>query len=102
MTITIQFFNGCPHRHLAAQRLRQAIADVRRDDVEITHQLIDSPDEAERVDFHGSPTLLINRQDMFAGRETPVNFGCRVYETAEGLQGAPSIEQLRDVLESAQ
>lgn len=29
ITITIQFFNGCPHRHLAAQPLRQAIADGR-------------------------------------------------------------------------
>ncbi len=102
MRMTIQFFEGCPHWHLAEQRLRLAMANVGRDDVEITYQLIDSPDDAERLGFHGSPTLLVNGLDVFAKRETPVNFGCRVYETAEGTQGAPSVEQLCDVLESAQ
>ena len=101
MKITIQYFNGCPHWQLAEQRLRHAIADLGREDVEISFQRIDSPDEAEQLSFHGSPTLLVNGRDVFAGREFPVNFGCRVYTTEEGTQGAPSVAQLRHVLRSA-
>ena len=76
------------------------MTDVERDDVEISYQRIDSAEDAERLDFHGSPTLLINGRDPFASRELPVNFGCRIYETEEGPQGAPSVAQLRHVLRS--
>ena len=100
MRITIQFVDGCPHWNLAEQRLRQAMRDLGRDDVEIIYQRIDSPDDAERLGFHGSPTLLINGRDVFATREMPVSFGCRMYETEEGTQGAPSVAQLRYVLRS--
>ena len=101
MKITIQFFDGCPHWEVAEQRLRQAIADVRREDVQIEYQRIDSPEEAERLDFHGSPTLLVNGSDPFAGREVPAGLGCRVYQTEEGSQGAPSVARLRHVLRTA-
>lgn len=101
MNVTIQFFEGCPHWSVAEQRLRSALADLRRGEVEINHQRIDSAEEAERFDFHGSPTILINGRDRFAARDTAPSFGCRVYKTGEGLQGAPSVAQLRYVQRSA-
>jgi hypothetical protein len=101
MKLTIQFFDGCPHWQLAEQRLRQAMTDLGRKDVEITYQRIDSPDDAEQFSFHGSPTILVNGRDAFAGGEMPVSFGCRVYATEVGTQGAPSVAQLRHVLRSA-
>ena len=97
----MQFFDGCPHWNLAEERLRQAMTDVGRDDVEVIYQRIDSPEDAERLDFHGSPTLLISGRDVFAKRDMPVIFGCRIYETEQGTQGAPSVAQLRHVLRSA-
>ena len=100
MTITIQYFDGCPHWQLGEQRLRQAMSDVGREDVQITYQRIDSPEDAESLDFHGSPTFLVNGRDVFAVRGMPVSFGCRVYATEEGTQGAPSVAQLRHVLRS--
>ncbi len=101
MKITIQFSEGCPHLKLAEDRLRQAIADLGREGVEVIYQRIDSPGDAERLDFHGSPTFLVNGRDPFAGREVPASFGCRIYQTEEGTQGAPSVAQLRHVLRSA-
>lgn len=77
------------------------MADLGREDVEITYQHIDSADEAERMSFHGSPTLLVNGRDVFAKQDMPVNFGCRLYETEVVAQGAPSVAQLRHVLRSA-
>ncbi len=101
MKITIQFFDGCPHWELAERRLRQAMADVGREDVHITYQRIDSPEDAERLDFDGSPTFLVNGRDPFAGRDAQASLGCRVYQTEEGAQGAPSVPQLRHVLRTA-
>jgi len=99
--ITIQFIDGCPHLELAERRLRQALADIGREDVQITQQRIDSPEDAQRLDFHGSPTFLVNGRDPFAGGEAPASLGCRVYQTEEGIQGAPSVPQLRHVLRSS-
>ena len=73
LQITIQFFDGCPHWDVAEQRLR--------------YQRIDSPEDAERLDFHGSPTLLVNGRDLFAGREVTVGLGCRVYKDRGGITG---------------
>lgn len=68
MKVTIQFFEGCPHWKVAEERLRKALADLGRADVEIDHQRVDSPEDAERLDFRGSPTILINDRDPFPGR----------------------------------
>src|SRR6266851_3633450 len=76
--ITIQFFDGCPHWELAKRRLLQAPADI-------------GPEDAQRLDFHGSPTFLVNGRDPFAGGDAPASLGCRVYQTEEGIQGAPSV-----------
>ena len=101
MRITIQFFDGCPHWELAEQRLRHAIKDLGREDIEVSFQHIVSHEDAQRLGFHGSPTLLFNGRDVFAKRDLPVAFGCRIYETEAGAQGAPSVAQLRHVLRSA-
>ncbi len=101
LKITIQYFEGCPHLELAERRLRKALTDLGREDAEIAYQRIDSPDEAERIDFHGSPTFLVNGSDPFSGRELPASWGCRIFQTEEGAQGAPSVAQLRHVLRSA-
>lgn len=101
MNVTIQFFEGCPHWQVAEQRLRRALSDIGRAEVEIGHQQVDSAEDAERLDFHGSPTILINGHDRFPARESPPALACRIYQTEEGAQGAPSIAQLRHVLRSA-
>src|SRR5258708_28141024 len=67
--ITIQFFDGCPHWELAERRLRQALADIGREDVQITPQRIDSPEDAQRLHFHCSPTFLCTGRDPFAPDE---------------------------------
>lgn len=100
MQITIQFSEGCPHVELAEMRLRHALADVGREDVQITYHRIDSSEDAERLDFHGSPTFLVNGRDPFSTGEVPPSLGCRLYQTEVGLRGAPSVPQLRHVLRS--
>ena len=95
MKITIQYFDGCPHWKLADERVRKALGSRRPGEVELDYELIDSPETAERIGFHGSPTILIDGRDPFVTGQEPLGMTCRVFRTEQGAQGAPSEAQLR-------
>ena len=95
LTVTIQYFDGCPHWRIADARVRSVLRDLSRNDVNVEQELIESPDHATRVGFHGSPTILVDGRDPFATGAEPEGITCRVYPTDEGRQGAPTEAQLR-------
>lgn len=65
-------------------------------DLRVTRRLVETPEEADRVDFRGSPTILVDGVDPFADESDPVGgLSCRVYETADGPAGSPTLDQLR-------
>jgi hypothetical protein len=51
--------------------------------------------------FVGSPTILVDGRDPFAGAEASFGMTCRVYQTPDGLAGSLTPDQLRGVLRSA-
>ena len=97
MNITLQYFDSCPNWRIADERVRRVIADHDLD-ADLEYQLVESPDEAEKYRFHGSPTLLIDGVDPFATEDTKVGFVCRVYLTEAGVAEAPSVEQIAQAL----
>jgi len=99
MDITLLYFEDCPNWKLADQRLT-AIAAA-RDDITMTRHLVDTPAEAERTGFHGSPSILVDGVDVFAEPGSEVGLSCRRYHTPDGYQGAPTLDQLRAVLADA-
>jgi hypothetical protein len=99
MKITIQYFDGCPHWKVADRRLANVLQGLDRERFTLEYQLIESPEMAEQVGFHGSPTILIDGRDPFATGAEPIGMSCRVFRTELGAQGAPTEAQLRDVLE---
>ena len=81
------------------ERIRGISADLAGHDVEVSYERIESVEEAERLRFVGSPTLLLDGQDPFAeGTEGSFGLSCRIYRTPEGPAGSPTTEQLREVL----
>lgn len=99
MDLVVQYFDGCPNAQLAVDRLRQALLRLGLADQETKMQQIESPEQAASLDFHGSPTILIDGVDAFGDQSTPVGYACRVYETDHGHEGAPSLSQLADALQ---
>ena len=99
MEIPLQCFDGCPNWKAVDGRLAEILAD--RTDATLTHQLVDTPDDARRLRFHGSPTVLIDGRDPFAEPDAPVGLACRVFRTPDGPAGAPTVEQLRAAIEDA-
>jgi hypothetical protein len=99
MNIAILYFNDCPHWKLANERV--AAVSAERSDITVTHRLVESVEEAERLAFHGSPSILIDGVDAFADAAAAIGLSCRLYRTPEGPAGAPTVEQLRSAIAHA-
>jgi hypothetical protein len=97
MDITLRYFDGCPNWTIARDRLLEAIGRAGID-TPIRVERVDSPDDAERLRFLGSPTILIDGRDPFAYDSEDFGLTCRMYETERGLEGSPSLERLLEVL----
>lgn len=67
--------------------------------IDITHRVIDDPDQATEAGMAGSPTLLVEGHDPFTTAGQVPSLSCRLYPRADGgLEGAPSVAALARVL----
>lgn len=96
MNVTILHFEDCPNWLQANQHLTSLASEIQ--DLVIGRRIVDTPEEAERTSFRGSPSIQVNGIDLFADPDDPVGLSCRVYQTPDGLAGSPTIDQLREVL----
>ncbi|MEO6123065.1 MAG: thioredoxin family protein [Ilumatobacteraceae bacterium] len=96
MDITLLYFDDCPNWEQAAEHLDGLTREF--PDLNITHRLVDTDEDAQRVGFHGSPSILIDNVDVFAPKDAPVGLSCRMYQTPDGPAGSPTIGQLRDAV----
>ena len=96
MELTVQYFDDCPNWTDLVGRLRELTAD--REDVTIRFEVVETAEQAERVGFVGSPTLLVDGRDPFSEPGRPVGLACRVYRTPDGPAGLPSRSQLAELL----
>jgi hypothetical protein len=92
--ITLLYFDGCPSWKPALDNLKRAI-EAEQIPVEITLYKIDTPDQAQRVRFLGSPSFQVDGIDLWPEERKNYVISCRVYQTPGGLKGIPTIEMLR-------
>ncbi len=100
-TITIQYLRGCPHKALAEARVAEAVQRCGGPAPAVILQEIADAEDAARVGFAGSPTVLVDGIDAFERPGAGAGFACRLYRTGEGNEGAPSLDQLCAVLAPA-
>lgn len=60
-----------------------------------------SADEVAHLGVRGSPTVLVDGRDPFADDVAGPSLSCRLYDNGVGLEGAPSVARLVEVLRSA-
>lgn len=99
MDIDLLYFEGCPSWKVADERLAVIAAD--RPDLRVTRRAVETVEEAERLGFHGSPSILLDGVDVFAEPGATAGLSCRIYRTPAGPAGAPTIEQLRELVSAA-
>src|SRR4051795_5562875 len=98
MDVRLLYFDGCPNWTVAEERLRAALARVGMDGESIQRVPVDTPEDAERLGFIGSPTILLDGRDPFASGAEQPGLVCRVFATPDGLAGAPTLAQLLPAL----
>ena len=96
MDVTLLYFDGCPNWITADANLRALSAELPH--LAVTRRRVETPEEAVRIGFRGSPTILVNGADLFAHPNAPVGLACRVYESPDGPAGSPTVDQLREAL----
>ena len=92
--MTLLYFEDCPNWRRADERLRTALAASGRSDVVVRREPVGSPEEAERLGFRGSPTVLVDGRDPFADADLPIGLACRLYRTPAGPDTAPALDDL--------
>lgn len=88
MTVTVLYFDGCPNWELARARAEEALRLVGASEPVELHR-IETFEEAERVGFAGSPTILIDGEDRFPGGGQAA-MACRLY----GEEHSPSVDAI--------
>jgi hypothetical protein len=84
--IEFQFFNGCPNADSTLANLREAMLELNISESQLKISVVPDIDNAKRLNFQGSPSILFNRKDIYTGKEpTGFSYACRLY-VLEGKQ----------------
>jgi len=91
MEVQLLYFEGCPHWTVMEERLRHALV-ASGEATTIEHYLVNTQEAADRHQFAGSPSVLLDGQDPFPSETGAFGLTCRVSATPHGSAGAPTVE----------
>jgi hypothetical protein len=102
MRVELFYFDGCPSHAELLPRLRDLLASKGIEE-EVELRRVETPEDAERLHFLGSPTVRIDGEDVDASAGARGDYGmeCRLYRTADGLARTPPDEWILAALERA-
>ena len=85
MKIQVLHIEDCPNWQEAGDRVRLVLDSIGRGDVPVEFVLIRTEAEAVSSGFAGSPTILLDGQDLFPSQGNTADLACRVYLTERGF-----------------
>jgi hypothetical protein len=103
VNVELLWWEGCPSTERALEAVREALSKLGLSGVEVHTREIETDDEAQAAGFVGSPTILIDGEDLVpaAGQE-PIGLSCRVYRRRDGrVSPIPDPDDLREALARA-
>ena len=100
--MTLLYVDDCPHWQETHARVLQALRDTGASEGALTLHRVDTDEQARRLSFRGSPTVLVNGEDPFADGSAPAGMTCRMYQSPTGLTGVPPVDELAAVLRGAE
>lgn len=101
MKIELLYFDDCPNWQTTLEEIKNLLG-VKGVEQEVDVIRVASDQEAERLQFPGSPTIRINGEDV--DPEVPTSgfqLACRIYEVDEKFMGKPPIEWIDDAIDAA-
>ncbi|MCS7173959.1 MAG: thioredoxin family protein [Armatimonadetes bacterium] len=101
LRITLLYWEGCPSHEEALARVRRILAEEGVE-AEVTVFRVHTEEEARRWRFVGSPTILVEGEDIQPSPEEPYRLTCRIYRWEDGrVSPLPSPETLRRAVRAA-
>ena len=118
--IELLWWEGCPSTQRARSELQLALRELGLPDAEVRMREVRTDEQAQTVGFAGSPTILIDGQDLVGATPTRQVDGhqqgdgeqgegdgqgglsCRIYRRRDGrISPTPDPDDLRDALRQA-
>ena len=101
MKIRFLYFEDCMSHDEALQRLDNCIK-AEGIDAEIEIVKVETAEEAEKLHFTGSPTILVNGNDIDLPLDSHYALTCRAYRLEDGrISPLPSEAMIRKALREA-
>ena len=101
MKIELLYFDGCPNWQAVLEEIKGLLTAKGLDD-QVDLIQVASNQEAESLEFPGSPTIRIDGEDVELDISTSsFQLACRIYEVDGKLQGMPPKEWIDAALDAA-
>ena len=100
MKVELLWWEGCPSHPRALEELRAVLSEEGLDPESVELREVESDEQAERERFPGSPTILIDGEDVVPpGEGEPFGLTCRVYRLRDGRTSpTPDPADLREAI----
>ncbi|MEW1952856.1 hypothetical protein [Terrabacter sp. NPDC080008] len=98
MDVELLVIPGCPGSEAASALLRRGLDDIGLDGTPFTVRIIDSDEAARACRFAGSPSFVVDGEDLFDNGTGGGALACRVYRTPAGPRNVPDLGALRRAL----
>lgn len=94
MKIELLYFDGCPSWQIALENLKRVLHEEGITETVNVVEIVND-EQAGQEKFLGSPSIRIDRHDLWFEQRENYSLSCRVYATPEGVKGWPTVEMLR-------
>ena len=100
MRIELLSFAGCPSRERLLPRVRRLAEEA---GAELVLRGVETPEDAERERFLGSPTVRVDGFDVEPGAADRTDYGikCRIYRSGGEQSATPPDDWIRAAIEDA-
>jgi len=98
MDVSVLHIDDCPNWAEASSRLTTALRNVGIPDTEVRFVVLRTREDASRVPFAGSPTIVVDGDDLFPSSGRTTDLACRVYFSEGHVAGLPSLEDIETAL----
>jgi hypothetical protein len=97
MQIELLHVPDCPNVDRTRARLLEAL-DAVGVDASVQEVEVATAASAAATGMRGSPTILLDGVDAFPSAVAQPSLSCRLFRTPHGLEGAPTVAQLVEIL----
>jgi len=96
MKIEFLYFEGCPNSDIALTDLKEILSEASlKEAIEIIN--VETPEDAVKYRFLGSPSIRINDKDLEIEEDNSTEYSmrCRRYKNGDMIEGFPSKELIK-------